>query len=98
MKLNRHPARYHKESGLHHARVLVPDVRDVVEKPDIFMMISTFGVWLTSVKIDQMEPNRLQKRLRNDLLRLKLKKIEQIGSERVAYFTFAGFRRTCYKS
>ena len=61
------------------------------EKPDIFMMISTFGVWLTSVKIEQMEPNRLQKRLRNDLLRLKLKKIEQIGSERVAYFTFTGF-------
>lgn len=61
------------------------------EKPDIFMMISTFGVWLTSVKIDQMEPNRLQKRLRNDLLRLKLKKIEQIGAERVAYFTFTGF-------
>ena len=61
------------------------------EKPDIFMMISTFGVWLTSVKIEQMEPNRLQKRLRNDLLRLKLKKIEQIGAERVAYFTFEGF-------
>lgn len=61
------------------------------EKPDIFMMISTSGVWITSVKIDQIEPNRLQKRLRNDLLRLKLKKIEQIGSERVAYFTFAGF-------
>ncbi len=61
------------------------------EKPDLYMMISTFGVWLTSVKIEQMEPNRLQKRLRNDLLRLKLKKIEQIGSERIAYFTFAGF-------
>ncbi|QUC64528.1 NFACT family protein [Nitrosopumilus sp. K4] len=61
------------------------------EKPDIFMMISTFGVWITSVKIEQMEPNRLQKRLRNDLLRLKLKKIEQIGTERIAYFTFAGF-------
>ncbi|MDH3501244.1 MAG: ribosome rescue protein RqcH [Nitrosopumilus sp.] len=61
------------------------------EKPDLYMMISTFGVWLTSVKIDQIEPNRLQKRLRNDLLRLKLKKIEQVGSERVAYFTFAGF-------
>jgi predicted ribosome quality control (RQC) complex YloA/Tae2 family protein len=54
-------------------------------------MISTFGVWLTSVKIDQMEPNRLLKRLRSDLLRLKLKKIEQIGSERIAYFTFEGF-------
>ena len=61
------------------------------EKSDLFMMISTFGVWLTKVKIDQMEPNRLLKRLRNDLLRLKLKKIEQIGSERIAYFTFEGF-------
>jgi len=61
------------------------------EKSDLFMMISTFGVWLTTVKIDQMEPNRLLKRLRSDLLRLKLKKIEQIGSERIAYFTFEGF-------
>ena len=61
------------------------------EKSDLFMMISTSGVWLTSVKIEQMEPNRLLKRLRSDLLRLKLKKIEQIGSERIAYFTFEGF-------
>ncbi|MEK6866119.1 MAG: NFACT family protein, partial [Thermoproteota archaeon] len=61
------------------------------EKSDIFMMISTNGVWLTSVKIEQMEPNRLLKRLRSDLLRLKLKKVEQIASERIAYFTFAGF-------
>ena len=61
------------------------------EKSDLFMMISTSGVWLTKVKIDQMEPNRLLKRLRSDLLRLKLKKIEQIGSERIAYFIFEGF-------
>ena len=61
------------------------------EKTDIFMMISTSGVWLTSVKIDAIEPNKLQKRLRNDLLRFKIKKIEQIGSERIAYFTFSGF-------
>jgi predicted ribosome quality control (RQC) complex YloA/Tae2 family protein len=61
------------------------------EKSDLFMMISTFGVWLTKVKIDQMEPNRLLKRLRSDLLRLKLKKIEQIGAERIAYFIFEGF-------
>ncbi|MCY4491199.1 MAG: ribosome rescue protein RqcH [Thaumarchaeota archaeon] len=61
------------------------------EKDDIFMMISTSGIWLTGVKIDQIEPNRLQKRLRNDLLRLRLKKIEQVGAERIAYLTFAGF-------
>ena len=61
------------------------------EKNDLFMMVSTYGVWLTEVKIDQIEPNRLLKRLRSDLLRLKLKKIEQIGAERIAYFTFEGF-------
>ncbi len=63
------------------------------EKDDIFLMISTSGIWLTSVKLEQMEPNRLQKRLRNDLLRLKLRKITQIGAERVAYLTFVGFGR-----
>ena len=61
------------------------------EKSDLFMMISTSGVWLTEVKIDQVEPNKLLKRLRSDLLRLKLKKIEQIGAERIAYFIFEGF-------
>lgn len=61
------------------------------EKSDLFLMISTMGIWLTSVKIDQIEPNKLQKRLRDDILRLKLKEIRQIGSERIAYFTFAGF-------
>jgi predicted ribosome quality control (RQC) complex YloA/Tae2 family protein len=61
------------------------------EKSDLFMMVSTSGVWLTTVKIGQMEPNRLLKRLRNDLLRLKLKRLEQIGAERIAYFTFEGF-------
>ncbi|NIR75174.1 MAG: hypothetical protein GWN01_01645, partial [Nitrosopumilaceae archaeon] len=57
------------------------------EKPDIFLMMSTSGIWITSKKIEQLEPNRLVKRLRNDLLRLKIKKIEQIGSERIAYLT-----------
>ena len=61
------------------------------EKSDIFLMISTMGIWLTSVKIDQIEPNKLQKRLRSDILRLRLKEIKQIGSERIAYFTFEGF-------
>ncbi|MEJ2259434.1 MAG: NFACT family protein, partial [Nitrosopumilaceae archaeon] len=63
------------------------------EKADIFMMISTSGFWLTSVKIDQIEPNKLLKRLRSDLLRFKIKKIEQIESERIAYFTFSGFEK-----
>ena len=61
------------------------------EKTDLFMMISTSGVWLTKVKIDQIEQNKLLKRLRSDLLRLKVTKIEQIGAERIAYFIFEGF-------
>ncbi len=61
------------------------------EKPDIFLMLSTFGLWTSSVKIDQIEQNRLIKRLRSDLIRLKLTKIEQLGAERIAYLTFSGF-------
>lgn len=61
------------------------------EKPDILLMFSTLGIWTSSVKIEQIESNKLLKRLRNDLLRLKLAKIEQIAAERVAYLTFSGF-------
>ena len=49
------------------------------EKQDMLLMFSTFGLWISSVKIDQIEPNKLLKRFRNDLLRLKLNKIEQLG-------------------
>ena len=62
------------------------------EKDDQFMMISSkAGVWLTGTRIDPMEPNRLLSRLRSDLLRLRLRQIRQVGSERIAYFAFEGF-------
>ena len=61
------------------------------KKPDEMLMLSTSGIWISSVKIDQIEQNKILKRLRNDLLRLKLTKIEQIGVERVIYLTFSGF-------
>lgn len=61
------------------------------EKPDVLLMFSTMGLWATSKKVEQIEPNRLLKRLRSDLLRLKLTKVEQIGAERIAYLTFGGF-------
>ena len=58
------------------------------EKSDLFMMISTSGVWLTAVKIDQLEPNRLLKRLRSDLLRLKLKENRANWSRKNSIFYF----------
>ena len=44
-------------------------------------------------KIDSIEPNKMLRRLRSDLLRAKLTKIEQIGTERIAYFTFTNFEK-----
>lgn len=61
------------------------------EKPDVLLMFSTIGLWTTSKKVEQIEVNKLLKRLRSDLLRLKLTKIEQIGAERITYLTFSGF-------
>ncbi len=61
------------------------------EKPDILLMLSTFGIWMTKVKIEQIEPNKLLRRLRNDLLRFKLTEIKQVGTERIVYLTFSYF-------
>lgn len=61
------------------------------EKPDTFLVLSTIGMWLTDIKIDQIEENRMIKRLRDDLVRMRITKIEQIGVERIAYLTFSGF-------
>jgi predicted ribosome quality control (RQC) complex YloA/Tae2 family protein len=63
------------------------------EKPDVLLMFSTFGTWITTVKIDQIEENRLVKRLRNDLLRLRISEIKQIGAERIVYVTFSGIEQ-----
>lgn len=61
------------------------------DKPDILLMFSTLGIWISSVKVDQTEKNKLLKRLRSDLVRLKLTKVEQIEAERIVYLTFSGF-------
>ena len=61
------------------------------EKADLLLMFSPLGIWITSVKIEKIEQNKLLKRLRSDLLRLKLDNIEQKGTERIAYLTFSGF-------
>jgi predicted ribosome quality control (RQC) complex YloA/Tae2 family protein len=63
------------------------------EKPDLLLMFSTFGFWITNVKINQMEENRLVKRLRNDLLRAKIIDIKQIDNERIVQVTFGGFNQ-----
>jgi len=63
------------------------------EKPDLLLMFSTFGFWITTRKIEQIEENRLVKRLRNDLLRSKISDIKQVGTERIVYITFSGLNQ-----
>ena len=60
---------------------------------DIMLMVSSIGMWITDKKIEAIEPNKMLRRLRSDLLRAKLTKIEQIGTERIAYFTFTNFEK-----
>ena len=61
------------------------------QKSDVFLMLSTSGIWATSNKIEQIEQNKLLRRLRSELLRAKILKIEQIGTERIAYIRFSNF-------
>jgi len=63
------------------------------QRPDVFMMLSTAGIWITSKKIDPVEPNRLLKRLRSDLLRAKVGRIEQKDAERIVYLSFNNFEK-----
>jgi len=63
------------------------------EKSDVLLMLSTFGIWITKVKIEPIEPNKLLKHLRNNLLRFKLKEVKQIGTERIVYLTLSYFEK-----
>jgi len=58
------------------------------EKPDIYLVLSTFGIWITHTKITNIEHNKLLKRLRIDLIRSKFVEISQIELERIAYIIF----------
>lgn len=60
------------------------------EKPDIFLMLTTFGMWITRKRIDPVEPHRMIRRLRSDLLRLRITRVRQLGEDRIAAITFAG--------
>lgn len=63
------------------------------EKQDLFVMISTNGMWLTRRRIDAAAPNRLLRRLRSDLLRAKVACVIQAGAERIAYMHFSNFEK-----
>ncbi len=60
-------------------------VNDISGRTEDYYLSNIYGI----TKIEQIEPNKLLRRLRDDLTRFKLKEIKQIGTERIAYLTFS---------
>jgi predicted ribosome quality control (RQC) complex YloA/Tae2 family protein len=57
-------------------------------KPDVMLVISTRGIWLTRLKFKQIEENDLINILKAEVERAKIESIEQRGSERIASIKF----------
>jgi predicted ribosome quality control (RQC) complex YloA/Tae2 family protein len=56
--------------------------------PDIMLMVSTKGIWITRLKFESFEENKMINILKAELERAKIESIEQIGSERIITVKF----------
>ena len=57
-------------------------------EPDIILMLSTRGIWITKLKFKSIEENVLLGAIKNEIERAKIESIEQIGSERIVTLKF----------
>jgi len=57
-------------------------------KPDVMLVISTRGIWLTRLKFKQIEENDLINIVKAEVERAKIESIEQRGSERIVSIKF----------
>ncbi len=60
-------------------------------EPDITLMLSARGVWLTKFKFKQVEENELISIIRPEVERAKIEAIQQSGSERIITIKFRHF-------
>jgi predicted ribosome quality control (RQC) complex YloA/Tae2 family protein len=56
--------------------------------PDIIIMISARGIWITKLKFKQVEENTLIKTIKDEIERGKIESIEQLGGERIITIKF----------
>ena len=63
--------------NLHHTR-----------DPDIIIMISVKGIWITKLKFKQVEENTLINIIKDEIERGKIESIEQLGGERIITIKF----------
>ena len=57
-------------------------------KPEILLMISVKGVWITKLKFKTMEENALTSVFRTEIERSRVESIEQLDGERILLFKF----------
>ncbi len=64
-------------------------------KPDVMLVISTRGIWLTRLKFKQIEENDLINIVKAGVERAKIESIEQRGSERIVSIKFKHMDGKC---
>jgi predicted ribosome quality control (RQC) complex YloA/Tae2 family protein len=64
-------------------------------KPDVMLVISTRGIWLTRLKFKQIQENDLINILKAEVERAKIESIEQRGSERIVSIKFKHMDGKC---
>src|SRR5919202_687174 len=64
-------------------------------KPDVILVISTRGIWVTRLKFKQIEENDLINTLKVEVERAKIESIEQRGSERIVSMKFKHMDGKC---
>ncbi|MEM3084240.1 MAG: ribosome rescue protein RqcH [Nitrososphaerales archaeon] len=65
-------------------------------QPDIMLMISSKGIWMSKFKFDSIEQAELANTLRNEIMRARLDDVEQFGSERIVMLKFVFDDKTRY--
>jgi predicted ribosome quality control (RQC) complex YloA/Tae2 family protein len=58
--------------------------------PDIMLMVSTKGIWITNKKYKQVEETHFTKVISREIERAKINSVSQPGSERIYFIHFAG--------
>jgi predicted ribosome quality control (RQC) complex YloA/Tae2 family protein len=64
-------------------------------KPDVMLVISTRGIWLTRLKFKQIEENDLINIVKAEVERAKIESIDQRGSERIVSIKFKHMDGKC---
>ena len=59
-------------------------------QPDIMLMVSTKGIWITNKKYKQVEETQFAKVISREIERAKINSISQPGSERIYFLHFVG--------